>query len=316
MTQEPDAKRQKTDNDDDASQSGSHDNDLRLSKDKTQNRLVPSAEYTALIKITVGPEKKTFYAYKEPLCRKSEFFKAACQGAWQESKGAINLPEQDPTVVDYFIHWICTGQLRGLYSPAEPTATISSLKRAAAAAGAAIPDFKRRCGYTNGDLEKVWTEKQTALDLANYRDLPLQQLVSLYTLADFAQVKGLKDAIVDAVVEAYGNPDAAVAKKPICFWNLVADRPDWLVDPIGLINSVWQKLPTDDKFGQVLVNIFVDAVSQASGTRYATELCPAFLAAAFDCAMTRARSGARAGSWLKAEFICKYHCHDVPCSKQ
>lgn len=43
MTQEPDAKRQKTDNDDDASQSGSHDNDLRLSKDKTQNRLVPSS---------------------------------------------------------------------------------------------------------------------------------------------------------------------------------------------------------------------------------------------------------------------------------
>ncbi|KAI4217005.1 MAG: hypothetical protein LQ349_009082 [Xanthoria aureola] len=258
--QQPDAKRQKMDNDDDHNRIDSHENNHSLSKVKTENPVMPSSEYTTFIKLTVGPEKQTFYAYKERLCRKSDFFKAACHDAFQESQGAVDLPEQDPSIVEYFIHWICTGQLRGLYVP---TATISSLERAAAAANADLSLFRISRDHT---YRKKWAEKQQALDLANYRDLPLQHLVSLYTFADFAQVKGLKDAIVDAVVEAYGNPEAALSRKPDCFWNLVADRPDWLEDPIGLINSFWQKLPADDGFGRVLVNLFADAVSPASGT--------------------------------------------------
>ncbi|KAL8673595.1 MAG: hypothetical protein Q9168_001993 [Polycauliona sp. 1 TL-2023] len=94
---------------------------------------------------------------------------------------------------------------------------------------------------------KIWTEKQTALDLANYRDLPLRQLVNLYIFADFAQVKGLKDAIVDAVMAAYGNPRVARGPKPVCLWDLKEDKSDCLADPISLVNSAWEKLPAGDK---------------------------------------------------------------------
>ena len=318
--QQPAAKRQKTDTD------GSHDNEPSSpkEKDKCQTPLVPtcvenhwwrrdsielmeySTEYTIQVKITVGLEKTTFYAYKDRLCRKSDFFQAAYHGAFQESNGTVHLPEQDPTVVEFFIHWVCTGELRGLYNSSLTMTALKSLKLAA-------EDADRQLQYRPRDPEviKTWTEKQTALDLANYRDLPLQQLVGLYGFADFAQVKGLKDAIVDAVIEVYSNCTSIYAKrsKPISLWG--ENQPDCLPDPISLINSAWEKLPADDKLGKVLVNIFVDAISQVSGTRYATELCSAFLAAAFDC--SRARQGAV--NWLQSERICDYHCHDVPCSR-
>ncbi|KAL8876534.1 MAG: hypothetical protein Q9198_005287, partial [Flavoplaca austrocitrina] len=272
--------------------------------------------YSAIVKITVGPEGKTYHAYEEPLCRKSDFFNAACRGASRKINGTIHLPEQDPAVVNYFIHWICTGQLRGLYNPSLTATALSKLKQAAATAAKDLSYYSH--SKADSQYEKIWTEKQTALNLANYRDLPLQQLVNLYAFADFAHVKGLKDAIVDAVVDAYGNPGRPRTAKPICFWDVIADRPDWLADPIKLINSAWEQLPADTPFRRVILNLYCDAFSPISGTRYATELCPAFSAAAFDRInefAKNARQGVTTFPWLEVP-ICKYHCHDVPCSKQ
>ncbi|KAL8929717.1 MAG: hypothetical protein Q9172_000274 [Xanthocarpia lactea] len=259
----PVAKRQKMDNDDDSNQSGVDANNQSSLMDKPQTPLVPILEYTTLVKIIVGPDNKTFYAYKELLCKKSAFFKAACEGAFKESNGTINLPEQDPTVVNYFIHWSCSGQLRGLYWSPEPTTTLTSLKKAAAKEREAAAQLLQY----NPMNKVVSTEKRTELDLANYRDLPLQQLISLYIFADFAQVKGLKDAIVDAIIEGYGDPEPPGTTKAICIWNLKTDRPDWLVDPIKLINSAWEHLPAEAPLRRVLTNLFCDAVTQASGTR-------------------------------------------------
>ena len=275
-----------------------------------------SFEYSALVEITVGPEGKAYHAYEQPLRRKSDIFNAACRGPSPKTKGTIHLPEQDPAVVNYFIHWICTGQLRGLYNPSLTATALFKLKEAAATAAKDLSSYSRY--RTDGEYEKNWTEKQTALNLANYRDLPLQQLVNLYAFADFAHAKGLKDAIVDAVVDAYGNPGSPKNAKAICFWDVTADRPDWLADPIHVINSAWEQVPADTPFRQVILNLFCDSVSRISGTRYATEICPAFSAAAFDRIngiAKDARRGVTASSWLELP-ICKYHCHDVPCSKQ
>ncbi|KAL8783993.1 MAG: hypothetical protein Q9213_004244 [Squamulea squamosa] len=275
-------------------------------------------EYTSIVKITVGPQKKAFYVHKEPLCGKSDFFKAACCGTFQESSGTIDLPDQNPATVNYFIHWTCTSQLRGLYSSSDTTrTTITSLKKAAEheRQQAASAEQQRRYGYSSSVAE-VGTEKRAALDTANYQELQIQRLIDLYIFGDFAQVIGLKDAIVDAVIEAYGNPDAAERNKTVCFWGLHKARQQWLVDPVEMINSAWDRLPADCHFRLVLVNLFCDAVSETSGTRYATEFCPSFLAAAFDLTMTRAKTGVKAGSWLRPELICNYHCHDAPCSKQ
>ncbi|KAL8854928.1 MAG: hypothetical protein Q9221_000435 [Calogaya cf. arnoldii] len=294
---QPDAKRRRLDTNDDSSRGDCHWDD---------HPLVPSFEYTTLVKITVGPEK-TFYAYKEQLCSKSDFFNAACHGAFQESNGTVDLPEQDPDIVNYFIHWISTGTLRGLYNPTLTPKKLWQLKQAAAA--------EEPYRHYN---DKDWSPKQkTALDMANYRDLPLQQLISLYTFADFAQVKGLKDAIIDAVVDAYGrNPVFGRFPKAICIWDLRPDKPDWLPDPIELINSAWEQLPADTPFRRVLTNLFCDAVSQISNTRYARELCPAFEAAAFDLIMARVKSRKDVEDWMRQERVCEFHCHDVPCSKQ
>ena len=324
----PVAKRQKMDHDDDSNQSDVNANNQSSLTDKPQTPLVPmsvqsvvipphptdksfSLEYTTIVKIIVGPDNKTFYAYKELLCKKSAFFKAACEGAFKESNGTIKLPEQDPTVVNYFIHWACSGQLRGLYWSPEPPTTLMSLKKAAGEERDTAVYLLRYDSNNN----HVPTEKQTELDLANYRDLPLQQLINLYIFADFAQVKGLKDAVVDAIIEAHGDPDPPRTTKAICIWNLQTDRPDWLMDPIKLINSVWEHLPAEAPLRGLLTNLFCDAVTQVSGTRYATELCPPFLARAFDCTMSRAKRGENPGASVRGAMICRYHCHDVPCSK-
>ncbi|KAL8863496.1 MAG: hypothetical protein Q9178_000177 [Gyalolechia marmorata] len=265
----PVTKRQKMDNDDDSSPSGVDANNQSSLTDRLHIPLLPILEYTNLVKIIVGPENKTFYAYKELLCRKSAFFKAACEGAFKESIGTIKLPDQDPTVVNYFIHWSCSGQLRGLYWSPEPTTILTSLKQAAAKER----DAAAQLLHYNPSNKVVSTEKRTELDLANYRDLPLQQLISLYVFADFAQVKGLKDAVVDAIIEAYGDPERR-SIKAICIWNLQTDRPDWLADPVKLINSAWEQLPAEAPLRRVLTNLFCDAVTQASGTREETSLGP------------------------------------------
>ncbi|KAL8889446.1 MAG: hypothetical protein Q9215_003281 [Flavoplaca cf. flavocitrina] len=272
--QQPLAKRQKLDNDDDdSSETVSHDNDLSSSRPEPQDPLVPL---------------------------KSDFFNAACRGASRKINGTIHLPEQDPAVVNYFIHWICTGQLRGLYNPSLTATALSKLKQAAATAAKDLSYYLH--SKADSQYEKIWTEKQTALNLANYRDLPLQQLVNLYAFADFAHVKGLKDAIVDAVVDAYGNPGRPRTAKPICFWDVTADRPDWLADPIKLINSAWEQLPADTPFRRVILNLYCDAFSPISGTRYATELCPAFSAAAFDRINEFAKNARQGVSYSPASF--------------
>ncbi len=82
----------------------------------------------SLVTVYVGEEEHPFHIHKELVCRASDFFKAACCGDFKEADGLVRLPEQDPKVFKYFIHWLYTGNLNGYFYPEAIKPTIQDLR--------------------------------------------------------------------------------------------------------------------------------------------------------------------------------------------
>lgn len=60
----------------------------------------------------MGPDKKDFGIHKGLLCRRSRFFKAACNGSFSEaSKGTVELPEEDVETFAIVYTWLYSGKI-------------------------------------------------------------------------------------------------------------------------------------------------------------------------------------------------------------
>ncbi|KAK4697313.1 protein N-terminal amidase, partial [Lecanoromycetidae sp. Uapishka_2] len=65
--------------------------------------------YDSLVTVLVGPDEQRFDVHKALLCKSSDFFNAALNGNFIEANGTVKLPEQNPGVFKYFVHWLYTG---------------------------------------------------------------------------------------------------------------------------------------------------------------------------------------------------------------
>ncbi|MCJ1435344.1 hypothetical protein MMC27_004716 [Xylographa pallens] len=94
------------------------DEDIKGSTSKPANvsveDLLPS-EYTTLItsktvNLIVGPKRKSYPVHKDLLCRLSEYFNKAFNGAFQEAQqDEIYLEGENPAAIELFIGWLYRG---------------------------------------------------------------------------------------------------------------------------------------------------------------------------------------------------------------
>ena len=187
-----------------------------------------------LITVRVGPNRESFHVHKDLIGQTSAFFQNACKGGFKEADGIINLPGQEPKIFKHFIYWLYTGKIRGYYYPPSLRPTIKELKVAANEV-LELSDKETLADLDNDDPAGL------ALNLANYRDVPLPAMVALYALAEFLQVRGLKDQIITslAFVYSYNNIDRP-KEAYVLFWEISNStkelKPGWLMTPAKGIN--------------------------------------------------------------------------------
>lgn len=71
-----------------------------------------SIDYTDILIIVVGEDKKTFYVPKEALCSSSDVSTAALRKDWKEAiDKRILLPWCEPALFNIYIHWTFTHKL-------------------------------------------------------------------------------------------------------------------------------------------------------------------------------------------------------------
>lgn len=71
----------------------------------------------------MGPTTKSedFTVHTDPLKDSSDFFRAALDGDWLErSEGKIDLPDDDPSIFQIFIHWMYAKEIDLEQGPKEP----------------------------------------------------------------------------------------------------------------------------------------------------------------------------------------------------
>jgi BTB/POZ domain len=65
-----------------------------------------------MVKISVGPRKVSWVVHQEVICQRSEFFRMAFTGGFQESeKKEMHLEEEDPRMFGHFVDWLYGKQL-------------------------------------------------------------------------------------------------------------------------------------------------------------------------------------------------------------
>jgi len=269
--------------------------------------------YSSLVTILVGPEQASFAVHKELLCDRSEFFRAACNGNFKEAGGVVKLPEQDSATVKHFVHWLYTEKIRGYFYPRIIDPSIKKLKRRILARMNIICLNERHLCH-NQDKSHEAKEASTALDEADYRDLPFTALISLYILADSLLIRGLKDTIITLLIEVYGYHRLAGFQKgtTLDFWKAPGERIPNMLSPAAGINLAWKKTPKNCHLRQVLIAIFCD---NADGANTLEEPYDAeFLSEAVGMLAQRWIDDASTTNWGAKGAICKFHIHDVECS--
>ncbi len=244
------------------------------------------------------------------VCQASDFFNAACKGNFKEADGVVDLPEQDPEVFKYFIHWLYTGKIRGYYYPPSIKPTFEDLKIA----------VNKELEFRNlSDLHELEDDNPhgLALNLANYRDVPFHTAIALYILADVLQVHGLKDQVVTTLVDIYGYTDLKNRTgTTLFFWtaetNLVFRKPEWLLGPTKGINMAWKMLPKGCNLRRLLVVLFCDNSWSFGNQDDGESFEPEFKDEAFRVMAGRWFDGRGTTDWLGGN-ICKLHDHDVVC---
>ncbi|KAL8993596.1 MAG: hypothetical protein Q9169_006233 [Polycauliona sp. 2 TL-2023] len=270
--------------------------------------------YDRIVKLLVGPESECFQTHHN-LVSQYAFFKAAYEGPFQESMGVLKLPEHDPGVVRFFIHWLYSGKLTGYFYPPTTVPSVSDYRKEVNAelqwdglAPLATPARFRTTDYDDDSTAcKLY-------DRARYRDTPFDALINLYLLAEYLQVPRLKDDIVNTLVEVYGYCSENRTGCMTMFWGWEdMERPDWVPSPVPAINTAWKSLSTESHLCELLVVLFCDNGMTDDAEQY-KDLDAGFLHAAFREVQDRWTSNASTTKWLEPGVLCRYHDHDgTPC---
>ncbi|KAK4893406.1 hypothetical protein LTR27_008302 [Elasticomyces elasticus] len=126
------------------------------------------------ITVVVGEEKELFTVHTATICRKSEFFKAACKREWQESKDkTVPLPDIKPPVFTLYVNWAYTGVL-----------------------DVEIIDDSLMAQDRSQDPDMIQAEKDLALS-----DHRQSNIIALYLAADFLLDEELKERAIDKLLE-------------------------------------------------------------------------------------------------------------------
>ncbi|KAK3047247.1 hypothetical protein LTR09_011347 [Extremus antarcticus] len=84
--------------------------------------MVVHANKPALLTVLAGPDQSKFIVHKTLICKRSDFFQAACaRGGWKEAiEKIVRLPEIDEDIFRIYDRFICHGVIR-LLSPLPST---------------------------------------------------------------------------------------------------------------------------------------------------------------------------------------------------
>ncbi|KAL8727948.1 MAG: hypothetical protein Q9166_005713 [cf. Caloplaca sp. 2 TL-2023] len=268
----------------------------------------PFFPFDDTVTVLVGPEKERFSIHKRLICQ-YPFFTAAYDGAFEESAaGTLKLPEHDPFIFRFFIYWLYTGKLDGHHYPATAKPSISDVRKESKIEwqGQQLPHFTAKSsGRLTNDQGQLYR-------LLTYRDAPFDALVGLYLLAEYLQIPGLRDEVINVLVDVYAHCDDKLEGVLTSFWcwrNY--SRPHWAPDPIPSINAAWKSSSKDSKLCQLLVTLFCDHVVLSAEEMQENErLNTEFLSAAFTTAQERWIRGLTRTKWQTADALCLYHDHD------
>ena len=188
-----------------------------------------------------------FDLHKEYICGKSDFFKAACSDNFKEADGVIKLPEQDPEIFKHFVHWLYTGRLCGFVYMEPSMKSLEAAVRLDLKRNGKSPFLSKRYQMS------INCTSNLALDCGYFQDAPLAGLVSLYILADQLQVRGLKDTIINAIIEVYFD-----SLNGYLFWGHQEDhdRSRWLLGPAAGIKLAWEHLPDPSPLRSLILKLF------------------------------------------------------------
>lgn len=259
-----------------------------------------SFPYDTIVTVLVGPEKDCFAIHKTLVCDQSSFFKAALTGNFKEADGTIALPEQDAAAFKYFVHWLYTDSLRGLFYPKSSSPTMAELR-----------DLTRTelnaCNISTPDQLPYKNHRRIVWERAQYRDLPFYTLIPLYILADALLVQALKDDVITALIEVYGLNSPEKTRTKI-FWD--TDEPECLKKTTRSINMAWEASPKGSNLCQLLVQLFCDNTPAIGDYCAEEQLHPEFVVAACGEYAERWLSENSTTQWTTTEAICFFHEHE------
>ena len=259
--------------------------------------------FDSLVTVLVGPKQHRFDIHKGLLCTKSKFFKATCSGNFKEAEGKIQLPSQEVDTFKYFVYWLYTGKISGFYYHDKNLPSIKELKTR-------IPEALK-----HGKWDELANAKEHPclidFHLANYRDLPFNGLISLYVLADFLDVCGLKDVILTALVKVYFNPydDIPLRCSITPLWDHDVERTQWCPDPAKGINIAWETLGKDDPLCKVLLQLFSSSCNTVMPFPQGDILNASFVTAAYEWLFKYHRAYECIHAYRSSGTSCRHHEH-------
>ncbi|KAL8952101.1 MAG: hypothetical protein Q9222_001969 [Ikaeria aurantiellina] len=268
--------------------------------------------YDHTVTILVGPSRERFNVNRGLLCQ-HQWFRDALDGAFKESRGELEFPKHDSDIFRFFIYWLSTAKLEGHFYPSTAEPSISAFLAERNLVLSTQPLQHTEIRRSLGDLTIA---QDCDYQLLLYRDAPFDALIGLYVLAEYLQIRGLKDQIINRLVDVYSFPGLP-KRYPNRFkkdwanqswaWK-TSTRPAWVVNPFPSINAAFSDLPHGSTLCRLLIRLFCDnVVDVVEEVEDGTEIDTDFLRGAFTLAQDRT---SRSGLWLDDGPLCDFHDHD------
>ena len=235
------------------------------------------------ITVYVGPDNKRFSIHKRLIC-------------------------QYPfTIFRFFVYWLYTGELDGHFYPSLAKPSLSDVRKECKLG----PQPKYLPHHTTKCNQQLSGAQVQLYILLTYRDAPFDALIGLYLLAEYLQVHGLRDQIINVLVDVYAFSHERFEGVLTSFWRWRNDtRPPWASDPVPAINAAWKSAKAL-KLCRLLVKLFCDNVISDAETLQENERLDAdFLTAAYTMAQEPWLRSTPRTNWANPGATCPYHDHD------
>ncbi|MCJ1326157.1 hypothetical protein MMC10_002821 [Thelotrema lepadinum] len=118
-----------------------------------------------MVEILVGPKEHRMNVDKAIICRRSSFFRAAFTSPFREGKSSrMKLPEEEPRIVQFVIHWLYMGAKENLFPDSNSLLFGEALKVYLLAAKWILPDLQR------GSFRQLTSRVNALQNLSQYRE--------------------------------------------------------------------------------------------------------------------------------------------------